>query len=139
MSLPLSMILHLHIKASQKIALIAVFALALLVVALDTVRFVLVILNPTSMNNILVWNMVECAVVILVANAPSLRPLLFKNDFMRGGGIRAAGFFSRVGWRKHKRAQSTPWTSATSSGGGQYGNNRLSGKSVVTYSVSEEM
>jgi hypothetical protein len=130
MSLPLSMVVYLHIKLSQKIALCCIFALALFIVALDTVRFVFVLTNPTSLDNILFWNMLECAVVIVVANAPVLRPLLFKRDFMRGSGsCRGGSFLARV-WKGHRRAQSTPWSSSTSDVR-QYGHNRLSAKSAM--------
>jgi hypothetical protein len=140
MSLPLSMVVHLHIKLSQKIALCCIFTLALFIVALDTARFVFVLTNSTSLDNVLLWNMLECAVVIVVANAPVLRPLLFKRDFMRGGGsLRGGGFLARV-WKGHRRAQSTPWSSSTTGDGRQYGHNRLSAKSAMggdTWRISQ--
>src|SRR5271168_1142176 len=134
--LPLSMLPHLHFNLSQKIAVLGIFALALFVVALDTMRFAFFLVNPTSMDNLLVWNIVECAVIILVANAPILRPLLFKEELMRGGSIRGGQFFSRV-VRKHRRAQSTPWSTSTQPEEKQYGRNRLSGKSFVLWNIEE--
>jgi hypothetical protein len=124
------MIFHLHIKLSQKIALCAIFTLALFIVALDTARFVSVLKDPTSIDNILIWNLVECCVVIIVVNAPVLRPLLFKRDFMRGGSIRGGKFLSKVMGR-HRRAQSTPWSSSGQSETRQYGHNRRSVNSVI--------
>ena len=135
--LPLSMYPHLHFNLSQKIAVLGIFALALFVVALDTMRFAFFLVNPTSMDNLLVWNIVECAVINLVANAPTLRPLLFKEELMRGGSIRGVQLFSRV-VRKHRRAQSTPWSSlVTQPEQSQYGRNRLSGKSFVLWNIEE--
>jgi hypothetical protein len=129
MAIPLSMVIHLRIKTSQKIAVMGIFALALFIIAIDTARFVLVLVSPTALDNLLIWNMVECAVVIVVINAPILRPLLFKRNFMRGSSLRrvSGGFLSRLpsgsGGSGHRRAQSTPWSSSAS---GEAKNNQLS-------------
>jgi hypothetical protein len=130
------MLPHLHFNLSQKIAVLGIFALALFVVALDITRFVFFLVNPTSMDNILVWNIVECAAIILVANAPTLRPLLFEEELMRGGSIRGVQLFSRA-VRKHRRAQSTPWSSTTDPENKQYGRNRLSAKSFIVWNIEE--
>jgi hypothetical protein len=139
MSIPISMMAHLHITLSQKVAVCCIFALALFIVALDATRFAMVLINPTSMNNILIWNMVEPAIVILVANAPILRPLLFEQEYMRGGNMRGSRFLAKVVGR-HRRAQSTPW-STSANGDIQYGHNRLSRQSVgdVAGSTVEKM
>ena len=127
---------HLNFNFSQKLAVMGIFALGSFVVALDTMRFAFSLTNPLSMDNLLIWNIVECAVIILAANAPTLRPLLFRDEFMRGGDIRGVRLFSRV-VRKHRRAQSTPWSSAQPEEK-QYGHNRLSGKSFTLWN-NEEM
>lgn len=134
MALPISMIFHLHIRLSQKIALCAIFTLALFIVALDTARFVSVLKDPTSVDNILIWNLVECCVVIIVINAPVLRPLLFKRDFMKGGSIRGGKFLSKVMGR-HRRAQSTPWSSSGQSETRRSGYNRQSVSSAIGHPV----
>src|SRR5271170_32762 len=136
-ALPLSMMPHVHLEMSHKIAVVALFALALLVVAFDIYRFVLVLTDPNSMNNILVWNFVKCAVVIFLANAPVLRPLLFKEDFMRGGSMRGIEFIEKVMRGNHKRARSTTWSTPIRVEVRQYGRNRLSGKSFTTYNIEE--
>ena len=55
---------------------------------------------------------------------------------MRGGDIRGIKLFSGV-IRKHRRAQSTPWSSLIQPEEKKYGRNRLSGKSFVLWNVEE--
>jgi hypothetical protein len=133
MALPLSMVIHLRIKMSQKIAVMGVFTLALFIIAIDIARFALVLVAPTSLDNLLIWNIVECTVVIIVINAPVLRPLLFKRNFMRGSSLRRpsnTGFLSTStggsGGSGHRRAQSTPWSTSAS---GEGADNRMPMKS----------
>src|SRR5580700_11706205 len=103
---------YLHIGLPQKITIGCVITLGLFIIALDVLRFATFMHNPSSMNNFLVWNIVECAAIIILANVPTLRPLLFKEEFMRGGNIRGVTYISRAVSRKHRRAQSTPWCSS---------------------------
>jgi hypothetical protein len=106
--------------------------------ALDVLRFGTFMHNPSSMSNFLVWNIVECAAIIILANVPTLRPLLFKEEFMRGGNIRGVTYISRVVNRKHRRAQSTPWSSSPDAEQPTRGRNRLSTKTILSF-IGEEV
>lgn len=111
MSIPLSMVVHLKIKTAQKIAVMAIFALALFITAIDIVRFVVMVVDPIELVNFLIWNPVECAVVILVANLPLLRPLFFRREVARNGGnIRGSGLCSKL-LRRNRQMESIPWSS----------------------------
>ena len=111
MSIPLSMVVHLKIKPAQKIAVIAIFALALFITAIDIVRFVVMVIDPTELVNFLIWNPVESAVVILVANLPLLRPLLSRRPVTRNrNSISGSGLCSKL-LRRTRQMESIPWSS----------------------------
>lgn len=112
MSIPLSMVVRLRIRLSQKIAVIAIFALALFITAIDITRLVVIVINPASLDNFLTWDPLECAIVILVANLPILRPLFFKREIAQGAnGLRSSSVCTRLLRRKRRRI--VPWGSLT--------------------------
>jgi hypothetical protein len=128
---------YLHIGLPQKITIGCVITLGLFIIALDVLRFGTFMHNPSAMNDFLVWNIVECAALIILANVPTLRPLLFKEEFMRGGNIRGVTYISRAVSRKHRRAQSTPWCSSPDGEQPTRGRNRLSAKTILSFIVED--
>jgi hypothetical protein len=76
---------RLNITLRQKIALSAVFGLGFFLIAVEIVRFRVIIAAVTNIPHILVWNYVSAWTSVVLASLPILRPLVFKKGYLGGG------------------------------------------------------
>lgn len=84
MLIPLRTLPKLRINWRKKLTLIAVFALGSFAIITAIVRCVLFVGNAT-VTKVFIWSVVEQVVCYLVANAPALRPLFFRESFESRG------------------------------------------------------
>jgi hypothetical protein len=84
MLIPLRALPKLRIDWKKKLTLIAVFALGSFAIITAIVRCVLFVGNAT-VTKVFLWSVVEQVVCYLVANAPALRPLFFRESFQSRG------------------------------------------------------
>jgi hypothetical protein len=82
MAVPLSAVPRLRITIRQKVALAAVFGLSFFLVAVEIVRYTVIISEVTNIPHILIWNYVSACASIVLVNLPILRPLVFKTGYM---------------------------------------------------------
>jgi hypothetical protein len=76
---------RLNITLRQKVALSAVFGLGFFLIAVEIVRFRVIIAAVTNIPHILVWNYVSAWTGVVLASLPILRPLVFKRGYLGGG------------------------------------------------------
>ena len=87
---------------AKKIALIGLFALGSFAIIASIVRCVISVIDSQSLTKVLIWSSVEEVVVVVVANAPILRPLFF-----RGKNFESSGNTSHHGTTRGTRAYTT--------------------------------
>src|SRR5436309_3253998 len=78
MVIPLWTLPKLRISLSKKLALGSLFALGSFAMIASIIRCAIAVTDSQSLTNVLIWSTVEEIVVIIVANAPILRPLFFR-------------------------------------------------------------
>ena len=84
MAIPLWTLPKLRISLTKKLVLGSLFTLAAFAISASIIRCVIVVTNDTSLTKVLIWSTVEEVVVIVVANAPILRPLFFHGKKFEG-------------------------------------------------------
>jgi hypothetical protein len=75
----------------QKVALGAVFGLSFFLVAVEIVRYTVIISAIADVPHILVWNYISAWASIVLASLPILRPLVFKRSYMSNHSEPRAG------------------------------------------------
>jgi hypothetical protein len=86
MVIPLWTLPKLRISLAKKLALICLFALGSFAIVASIVRCVISVLDAQSLTKVLIWSTVEEVVVVIVANAPILRPLFFRGKNFESNG-----------------------------------------------------
>jgi hypothetical protein len=87
-AVPMSSLPRLNITLRQKVALSMVFGLGFFLIAVEIVRFRVIISAVTNIPHILVWNYISAWTSVVLASLPILRPLLFKRGYMSGRDAR---------------------------------------------------
>jgi hypothetical protein len=72
------------------VALSVVFGLGFFLIAVEIVRFRVIISAVTNIPHILVWNYISACTSVVLASLPVLRPLVFKRGYMSGRGVRGS-------------------------------------------------
>lgn len=85
MFIPMKTLSKLRIDWKRKLSVIVLFALGFLAVFAAIIRCVLFLKDATVIK-VMMWSGIEQAVCYLVANAPALRPLLFRDKFHQSRG-----------------------------------------------------
>lgn len=78
MAIPLWSVPKLCISWKKKTALGLIFSLVLFDIAASIIRCYIAVANPQSLIKVLIWGTVEEIIAMIVANAPILRPLVFR-------------------------------------------------------------
>src|SRR5579859_7039987 len=84
--LPMTSLPKLRVSLSQKLALAAVFALGFFMIAVEVVRFTVLITAIFNFVHMLIWNYIASFTAITLCNLPVLRPLLFKKKYYGTAG-----------------------------------------------------
>jgi hypothetical protein len=84
MFIPIKTLSTLRIDWKRKLSVIVLFALGFLAVFAAIIRCALFLRDATVIK-VIMWSGIEQAVCYLVANAPALRPLLFRDRFQSRG------------------------------------------------------
>jgi hypothetical protein len=90
MAVPLSAVPRLRITIRQKLALAAIFGLSFFLIAVEIVRYLVIVSAVTNIPHILIWNYVSACASIVLVNLPILRPLVFKSGYMSANSSREA-------------------------------------------------
>jgi hypothetical protein len=90
MIIPIKTLSTLRIDWKKKLSVMLLFTLGFLAVLAAIVRCVLVLRDATVIK-VMMWSGIEQVVCYLVANAPALRPLLFRDRFHGRGTHELSG------------------------------------------------